>query len=336
MIYIAGMIGMLLVFLVGWGVTFAARTIANGSTGDEAFAKTVGRIVMVVMLLAMGGLTLGASIRTVPAGHTGLVYTFDDITGQRNPGINVIKPWQGFKVINTQVQKIRPETKCVDKAADGAIVAEYGDCLETFSSETQNVFIVPTINVKLQRGPELEFLYSDVGPDWIDEILRPRIHQAFKDVTRLYKTVDIAPAREEIRALVVDRLNAEMMNVPEAKAIFVIDVLIDNIGFAQSFELKILQKQEATQEAERQLALVTAAQHEAEQVVKKAEGEARANSVLAESLRVNGNFILQFRAIEKLADDVKIIMLPTDSGIIPILGDSFLGGSGPAPQPPRD
>lgn len=337
MIYIGFVIAAVVIFVLAMIVGWALSALAAEHEKEEA--QSLGRLIQIVAFVLVGifvvGLTLGSSVKTVKAGHTGLVYTFADITGQRSPGLNLIMPWQGFKEINTQVQRIRPETICEDVNAQGQVVAQLPDCLATFSSETQNVFIIPSINVKLQRGGDLEFLYSDVGPDWVDEILRPRLHQAFKDVTRLYKSVDIAPAREEIREKVVERLNEEMESVPEAGAIFIVDVLIDNISFSQSFETKILQKQEATQEAERQAALVVAAENQAEQAVKRAEGEARANTVLAESLRVNGNFILQFRAIEALADDVKIIMLPTDSGIIPILGESFLTGTGPASPPPR-
>lgn len=329
MFYI-GIIAVLAVILVIAGGLALLSGMLQGS--DRRDARLVGVVGVILVVLIMGAITLGASIRTVDAGHTGLVYTFNDITGQRDPGLNVIWPWQGFKVVNTQVQRIRPETACEDVNADGQVVAVIADCLATFSIETQNVYIVPSINVKLQRGKELEFLFSDVGPDWVDEILRPRLHQAFKDVTRLYMSVEIAPAREEIRAKVVERLNAEMANVPEAEAIFIVDVLIDNISFSQSFETKILQKMEATQEAERQAALVVAAEKEAEQILKIAEGEAAANDVIAESLRESGIRVLQQRAIDAIGPGVRIMLLPIDSGIFPILGEDLLtGGSGPLP-----
>lgn len=323
MAYIAGMIGMLLVFLIGWGVTTAARAMSGGSTSDEGFIKICARAVMVVMLLGMGGLTLGASIRTVPAGHVGLVYTFDDITGQRDPGINMIKPWEGFKVVNVQTQKIRPETTCNNEGIP--------ECLEAFSEETQNVFIRPMINLSVSPN-DVQELFRQVGPDYIDKLVRPRLHQIFKDETVKYASVDIAPKREIIRAAVRARLIEELAGF----SITVEDLLIENVSFNPAFEDAIEAKQNASQEALKEGELVEAARQRALQKIEEARGEAEANTILAESLRVNGNFILQFRAIDKLADDVKIIMLPTDSGIIPILGDSFLGSSGPAPQPPRE
>lgn len=293
--------------------------------------RTLGNIMSsIALVLLIGGVTLGSVIRTVPAGHTGLVYTFNDITGRRDPGINAIWPWQGFKVVNTQTQKIRPETTCNDGKIE--------QCLEAFSSETQDVFIIPSINLRLQRGDALEALYANVGPDWIDKIVRPRLHQVFKDITAGYNSTGIAPAREEIRAKALQRLQEEMdtADIPEAAAIVIEDLLVDNIEFRQAFVDAIEAKQVAEQEAQRQLELVTAAQHEADQAVKRAEGEAEANTILAESLRENGNFILQFRAIEKLSEKVRIIMLPNDSGIIPVLSSDLLAGADePVPAPGR-
>src|SRR3990167_1565522 len=126
------------------------------------------------------GLVLGSSIRTVPAGHVGLVYTFNDITGQRDAGITLIWPWQGFKRATIQVQRVTPETTCSDGRER---------CLDAFSQETQDVFITPTLNISV-NPQDVQTLYRNVGPDYIDKIVRPRLHQIFKDEAVKYGSVD--------------------------------------------------------------------------------------------------------------------------------------------------
>jgi regulator of protease activity HflC (stomatin/prohibitin superfamily) len=316
MIYIGLMLFLVALLVVAGGGGLLVGKMSRGETKEGAYGVAV--IAIIGVPLIMVALTLGASIRQVKAGEVGMVYQFGDIVGQRDAGINLIAPWQGFKTTSIQTQKIRPETSC-----DGGAIEE---CLEAFSEETQNVFIRPTINLSVSPDAVQE-LFRNVGPNYIDKLVRPRLHQIFKDETVKFTSVDIAPSREVIRAAVRDRLISELAGF----SITVEDLLVDNISFSSTFEDAIEAKQVASQEAQRQAELVVAAKQQALQAIKKAEGEAGANEVLAASLRENGNFILQFRAIEALADDVKIIMLPTDSGIIPILGESFLTGTGPAP-----
>ena len=77
-----------------------------------------------VFLLA----TVFFSFAQVNTGHVGVVRTFGRISGQINPGISLIAPWQSYDSVNVQVQK-----------------QTFPD-LTAFSAETQNVLITTTIN----------------------------------------------------------------------------------------------------------------------------------------------------------------------------------------------
>ena len=315
MIYIGIVIFLAVVLAVGWIVI----SLLPGEVDGD---KTPRGAFYVLLLFVVGGMlaaiTFGSSIKTVGAGHVGLVYTFGDITGQREAGLQFIFPWQGFKVTTIQTQKIRPETTCNDGQVE--------QCLEAFSAETQDVFIIPTVNLSVSPD-NIQQLFTEVGPDYIDKLVRPRLHQIFKDETVLFESVEIAPNREVIRARVRARLITELAPF----SITVEDLLLDNVDFRQVFKDAIEDKQVAEQEAQKQIELIRAARAEADQVIERARGEAEANRVLAESLRENGNFILQFRAIEKLAPNVRIMLLDSNSGIIPILGESLFGSDPPPP-----
>jgi regulator of protease activity HflC (stomatin/prohibitin superfamily) len=271
------------------------QSIHESQGGEKITARwgMLGGIIVYVIL--MGLTTLTASIKTVDAGHVGLVYQFGGIVGQREEGPNLIAPWQGFKVVTIQVQKVRPETSCLD----GTIP----ECLEAFSSETQDVFIRPTLNLSVDPK-DVQDLYRNIGPDYLDKIVRPRLLQIFKDITVKYKSVDIAPNREAIRVAVRERLQIEL----SAYSIKVNDLLIDNLDFRPEFKTAIENKQIATQEALKQQELVAAEEAKARQVAAtaqgaadklriEAQGQADANHLISESLTPE---LIQFQALQKL------------------------------------
>jgi len=94
--------------------------------------------------------------------------------------------------------------------------------------------------------------------------------------------------------------------------------------FEKEFEDAILQKQKATQEALKQQELIKAKEAEAAQKIAEANGtaaklrieaagQAEANRLLSESLTPE---LIQFQALQKLADNIQIALLPAGQGII--------------------
>jgi regulator of protease activity HflC (stomatin/prohibitin superfamily) len=93
----------------------------------------------------------------------------------------------------------------------------------------------------------------------------------------------------------------------------VVDVLLEDIYFSAEFEQSIEMKQIATQKALEEQEIVKQEKYKAEQQITRAQGEAEANRLISESLSPE---ILQYTMIEKLADDIKIIMLPSNQSFI--------------------
>ena len=310
-----------------WGVGMLVLLVmSSGASSQDKGVITIGKFILTLVIGAFVVLlTLGSMVKMVPAGHEGLVYTWNDITAQRSSGLQLIAPWQGFKEVSVQTQSIRSETNCVDKGT-GAITEE---CLETFSIENQDVFVVATMNLRVDKD-NIITLFTEY-PDFIDKIVRPRFRQVIKEATVQFSSTDIAINREVLRVSVTSILAEQLAPF----GINLEDVLFDNVDFPQSFKDTIEARQAAAQEAEKQVELIASAEAKAEQVIAAARGEAEANRILAESLSVNGNAILQFRAIEKLAGNITLMLLDSQNGLIPILGEGLLtGGAGNNPLAP--
>ncbi len=100
--------------------------------------------------------------------------------------------------------------------------------------------------------------------------------------------------------------------------------MIDNIDFNQPFKDAIEAKQVATQNAQEEAERITQRENEALQLIAEAEGtkqatitvaegQAEANRLLDASLTPN---VILFQAIQKLADDLDIAILPAGEGVI--------------------
>jgi len=312
MIWIVSVVVIAIIIAACWKV--GGMMMKEGDKTAEEDAKIAGIVLKVVagilLIVAVLG-TAFASIKQVPAGHVGLVYTFNNITGQRDAGIQLVAPWQGFKLADVRIQKVRPATTCFD--------GQIEECLEAFSKETQDVFIVATVNLSVNKG-DVQDLYRNVGSDYLEKIVRPRVLQIFKDETVKYTSVEIAPNRETIRAVVRERLSKELAPY----SITVNDLLIDNFDFRPEFKQAIEAKQIATQEALKQQELVAAEAAKARQVAAtalgaaeklriEAQGQADANRLIAESISPQ---LIQWQAIQRLAGNVEIALIPSGNGII--------------------
>ena len=305
---------------------------------DQRLFKNVGVGLKVGAVVVFGLSMLVAipanALHIVPAGNVGVVYTFGDITGQTDSGLVITFPWQDVRRANVKIQTLA-FTDSEDEVPEGAKLI--GGGLDSFSEETQNVFISAILRIKVSPD-DVQSLYRNVGPDYINKLVPGAIAQTFKDETVNYSAIDIAPNRETIRANVEKAIALELNR-------FSIDVdalLIENIAFADSFEGAIQAKQDASQEALKEQELVAAETAKADQkieaargvataLVVEAEGQAEANRLLTESL---SSILVQWQAVQKLADNVQIALIPAGEGVI-IDPAGLLGTleSAPAPAP---
>ncbi len=259
----------------------------------------------IVLVLWVGAHTAISSLKAIEAGDVAVVYQFGEIVGQKGEGLQFIAPWQAIRTESIRVQRAR------------------FDNISGFSKETQDVIVAATVNYRVDPGA-VQNLYRTVGPNWFDTLVEPRINQFFKAETVKYNTVDIAPNREEIRRAVQAELDQDLQRF----SITIEDLLIDNIDFKGAFKESIEQKQIATQdrlraveEAERKReqergtadAERIRASGEADAIRIRAEAQAEANVLINASLSAQ---VLQYLAIEKLAPNVDIALIPSGENII--------------------
>lgn len=315
------------VAIVLCGVAFlfgrAMRSEAEPGSPEADRGLIVIVLSVIVFVIWAGAHTALSSLKQIEAGHVAVVYQFGEIVGSRGEGLQFIAPWQEIRTESIRVQRAR------------------FDNVSGFSAETQDVIISTTVNYQVDPGA-VEFLYRTVGPNWFDILVEPRINQYFKAETVKYNTVDIAPNRETIRENVRAALAADLQEF----SVTVQDLLIDNVDFNPDFKRSIEEKQIAAQNALREQERIEQAKAEALQAEERAKGEARAVEARAEGdanaeiERARGNAeairlraqaqadanvlldasltaqVIQYLAVDKLAPDLDIALIPSGQNII--------------------
>jgi regulator of protease activity HflC (stomatin/prohibitin superfamily) len=284
----------------------AAVAIMNGiglrrqGKRDEGSAWILGAALGVIVVV--GGWGAFRSFHSVDAGHVLVVRQFGEIVGQRGDGFQTIAPWQTAEDVSTQVESQRFQMD------DRATLAE--DAIRSgpaISEETQPVYAVVTLNYSVSDQAVQE-LYTDVGSNYFAKVVAPRVFQVFKNETVNYKSVEVAPNREQLRGAVQAELDRQLSGF----SIDVVDFLINDLDFPEEFTAAIERKQVATQDALAARQKVEQSKAEAQQEIERARGQAQAQRLRASSLTDRN---LQFEALQILKEaPPQIVFLPAGQG----------------------
>jgi regulator of protease activity HflC (stomatin/prohibitin superfamily) len=271
---------------------------------DEGFIWIGGAILgLLVVVVGWGAFR---SFHSVDAGHVLVVRQFGEIVGQRDDGFQTIAPWQTGEEVSTQVEsrQFQMDDRQQISSIEGAIRSG-----PAVSSETQPVYAVVTVNYQVSPAA-IQDLFTQVGAEFFDKVVAPRVFQVFKNETVKFRSVEVAPNREVIRREVQLELDRQL----ETFSIDVVDFLINDLEFPREFTEAIERKQVATQDALAAEQRVAQSKAEAQQEIERARGQAQAQRLRANSLTDRN---IQFEALQIFKEKPpQIIFLPAGSGTL--------------------
>jgi regulator of protease activity HflC (stomatin/prohibitin superfamily) len=309
-----------LLFMAGFGLLLltGASVVVNRARSGVRDAGAplptglfaIGGLVAIVLAVAMSAFV------QIPAGFVGVVRQFGAVTNQTlQPGLHFVTP-----IVNTVDE--------VDTRVRSIPIPEYAAA----SKEQQDLFLDMTLNYAV-RPQDAPSIVQNLGLNFEETIVRPRFLDIPKSVTDDYPTTIVLNSRDEIRQRAVDLLKAQL----EPLGFNVVGINIQNFSYSDAYNQAIEDKQVAQQqvETERQKLAqqeiiaqqrVAAARGEAEAQIERARGEAESNRLVGASLTAA---ILQNRYIEKLSDQIQVMLVPSEGGGL-ILD---LGSLTPTPPP---
>ena len=210
------------------------------------FAPVIGVILAIVLVVL-------SCASYVPTGYTGIVTTFGKVHEETlDAGINFHAPWDNVITMDNREQRTAFK-------------------LEAFSKDIQQVGVQGSINYNIDKSTAMN-LYKDVGTDYPNVLINPRIQEDVKIVIAKYTAENLIENRQSV----ADSIDALLKSELAPKGINVISLAIENIDFTDAFESAVEAKQVATQEKQK-------AKTQQEQQTMEAEQKAERDRIAAQA-----------------------------------------------------
>jgi regulator of protease activity HflC (stomatin/prohibitin superfamily) len=270
--------------------------------------RTLGILILLFLFI----LLIWGSFVIVPAGHRGIVLWWGSVEMRvMGEGLNFKVP-MAERVIKVDVRVQPHPFKEIDAA----------------SKEYQMVKLTGMMNFHIDPA-YVNILYQKVGHDFANKVIDPAFNDFVKEVVPNYPITEILPKREEIRKRAMGKLGDNLARYH----IIVDDIYISNIRFSPEYEKAIEAKQVAQQQVETQRQVlaqreieaqqkVVTAKGEAESILVVAQGQAKANEVLARSI---SGILVEYKGIEKWNG----VLPQVSGGAVPFVDIGKMGGASP-------
>lgn len=225
---------------------------------------------IILSVLAVAGFVSTMCFSIVPTGYTGVRTTFGLIDQEScMPGFNYLVPFaQKISLVNNKQQDVR---------IDDQVWSE--------TSEQTVVYMQGTV-VTYQIVPEASaWIYANVE-NWVEELVDTDIvSSALKAASRTL-TADIVTDRGTIEPLAKTALQDAVDDKYGENKVLILNVIINNMDFEDSYNQAIAEKSNAIQQQQKQeienKTNIDRAEAEAEAERRRAQGEADAERIRAE------------------------------------------------------
>jgi prohibitin 2 len=305
-----------IVVYVFW--VFAQRN-ARGRMPPGNPPKISVSLVVILVLLALTASTLGASLMVVDAGEVGVVFNLFAGTQQATlpPGIHVVAPY-----IN---QVYRYST--MEQAYTMSILKNEGkiqgdDSLWSPTIEGLQIGIDSTTRFSIDPT-KAAMVHNNLRNGYEEILIRPTIRSIVRLQVSQYAVTDVYGSK---RGQIQRDIETQIRERFEKEGFLLLSFDIRNINFTEDYKKAIEQKQIAQQQAEQMTFVLQKERLEAERkkveadglksaAIARAEGDAKALSLISEQLAKNPNLV-NYRYVEKLSDKIQVMMLPSGAPFI--------------------
>jgi len=330
------MFGLIGVILIVAGLVGIVLPIALHYLEEPRGRKKIrSGFILLGVCVFIGGLLAVAGTAEVPAGSRGVGIIFGGQVSNRQ-----IPEGLAFKI---------PFVENVI-AVDVRVQAHEFSSIDAASKEMQSVKLWGNVNWKFD--PQyVPWIYQNIGAskDFVDKILDKSLQDFLKEVSPRYAIMDTLQKRSEIRSETVRILSESLVRYH----IIIEDIYIADIQFSPEYMAAIEKQQVAERQITTERNILEQKKIQAEQLNTQAIGEANANATRAEGekraaiTRADGEGqailtvanaqakanktvnetltqeIINYTAVQKLAPDIKVIILPAGQNFI--LPEALIG-----------
>jgi prohibitin 2 len=298
----------------------------EGSGSSRSSLKIIAPIVVGIIIISIIAVS---SVRTVEAGHRGVLVQFGNIDtdSSLDEGLHFVVPFRD----NVVQMEVRTQ-KIVESATSA-------------SKDLQDVSTQVALNYHIDPE-QAQVLYQRLGLEYAARVVSPAIQESVKQVTARFNAEELITKRETVKNQIEDQIKARL-----ATYNIVVDaVSITDFQFSELFksavEAKVAAQQRALQaQNELRRIQIEAQQNEAQAIgeqkaniaraegikqsnVLQAEGEAQAITIIDKQLRDNPTYLDWLKATNW---DGKLPLVTGEGGQTPFIdiptGNSQIQGS---------
>jgi len=332
-------------------VGFIALIVLRARQNKPTRGAITGVIVALVLALVLNAVSAGLVF--IQPQERGVVISAVAPAGYRQdilqPGLHWVIPYAE----NVERYPISKSTYTMSIAShEGEIKGD--DSIAARTADGQEVFIDASIIFSLDPEEVL-----DVHIKWqhryVDGLVRPRVRGAIRDSVSQFRVNEVYSTK---RSELLAAMEADLAQSLDENGMILSDFVLRNITFTDEYAASIEKKQIAEQRAQEAEYVVEQRKQEAEQArqvakgtkdaaiieaegraeskIIEAEAEQQALQLIAEVINDNPE-LLNYRYIEKLSQNIDVMLLPNDNPYLlplPELDSLRSGDAGTVPTPP--
>lgn len=298
--------------IAGFGLFMILQAMQRNENVRGGVSLTaIGVVIAVVFFI------IGTGLIEVQPGEVAVV--FNVLTGEledepRGSGLHVVIPGIQNATLYSIAQQ---EYTMAGDVSEGAVRGD--DAVTALTQDGQQVGLDVTVIYRINPA-EAEKVHQNWQDRYVNGLVRPALRNQVRAALTNFRVEQIyGTEHTELEQTIEDG----MRGLLEPAGFQVTNVLIRNIAFSEEYVASIEQKQVAQQQAQEAEFRVRQREQEAEQARAlaqgdadaariRAEGEAAALQLINEQLSQNP-LLLQWRYIESLGDDVRLIVMPSNS-----------------------
>jgi regulator of protease activity HflC (stomatin/prohibitin superfamily) len=290
--------------------------------------------ISIVLILLIGGvvtMSLSTGLVFIEPQERGMVISALSSQGYRRgiltPGLHWIVPYAE----RVQRYSVAQRTYTMSGVSDEGEV-QGDDSVRARTNDGQEVFMDASVifSIDPEQVSKVHILWQE---RFVNDLVRPQVRGVIRDKVSEFSVEEVYSSK---RDQLHDEIESKLQEIFAANGLLLRDndFIVRNITFTPEYADAIERKQIAEQDAQRARFLVEQQKQEAERVreqakgekdaaVTRAEGEAEAVKIRAqaeaEALRLISGVLaenpdlLQYKYIEKLASNIEVMLLPSNS-----------------------
>lgn len=211
------MFALIIGIIVLIGGLIAGSVLKKNEVGGSKVVKIICVIIAILLVIL-------SCFTVVPTGYTGILTTFGRVDGSTvDAGISFIFPWQKVVKMDNRTQKVSIETSA-------------------FSSDIQQVDLAMSVNYCIDKETAQD-LYKNVGENYYEKIVFPRILENTKAVFSQYTAENLIANRDSLSDMIVESTTKDM----NSYGVTIVSIAIEDVDFTDAFTTAVEAKQVAAQ-----------------------------------------------------------------------------------------